>query len=542
MTDIKRRQLLKAGLGGLCATYTLGSSVILSLSGCAGGSSRPSRSGVVTPPPAPPMPHSPFTLGVASGEPATDGFVIWTRLALDPLGGGGMVNRLVPLSWRVSQQPDLSEPVLEGEVMTTPEWAHSAHIELSNLAAGQAYYYQFSVSGYDSPIGRGKTLPENPSSFRLAVTSCQHYQRGYYGAYRYMLADNPDLILHLGDYIYESRETNESQIVRQQPHSEPITLKEYRNHYALYRSDVDLQQAHQQHIWMTIWDDHEVDNDYANLSNQDGWSAEAFARRRAAAYQACYEHMPLRLNNEPGNGQMQLYRRTRIGDLLSLNLLDNRQYRDPQACLTLGKKPGRPLLPDCTERLEPGRSMLGLEQEDWLQQSLKQSDCQWNVLVQQQLFAPFRQQLDGQESWWSDDWNGYPEARDRLVRQLGDLKVRNPVVLTGDIHSFWANQIPSDSYDLTSAPVGSEFVTAGLTSPGPDHEWFSRMVSLYNPHVQFFESRDRGYLICDINRQRWQTRMISVDASQSVAPERVELARFEVRDGQPGPIRVTVPS
>lgn len=541
MIDLKRRQLLTAGVAGLCASYTLGSSVILSLSGCSGAARRASEPGVVTPPPAPEMPHSPFALGVASGEPSTDGFVIWTRLALDPLDGGGMVNRLVPLAWRVSKHPDLSDPLLEGEVLTSPEWAHSAHIELSNLAPGQTYYYQFSVSGHDSPIGRGKTLPEDADSFRLAVTSCQHYQQGFYGAYRYMLADNPDLILHLGDYIYETLDTNESRIVRPQPHSEPITLKEYRNHYALYRSDPDLQQAHQQHCWMTIWDDHEVDNDYANLTNQDRWPEETFARRRAVAYQACYEHMPLRLVNEPGQGRMQMYRRTRIGDLLNLNLLDNRQYRDIQACIRPDMKLGRPLLPDCTERLEPGRSMLGAEQEAWLQQSLRQSDCQWNVLVQQQLFAPFRQQLDGRESWWSDDWNGYPEARHRLVRQLVDLEVRNPIVLTGDIHSFWANGIPSNSYNLTSAPVASEFVTAGMTSRGPDHEWFSRMISMHNPHVRFFDSRHRGYLLCDINRKRWQTRMYSVDADAQVAPERIELARFEVRDGQAGPVRVPVP-
>ncbi len=536
MTDFKRRKLLRGTLHGLCVGVTLGSSVTGLLTGCSGQQPR-SREKAVSAAAIPGLDTNPFTLGVASGDPELDGFVIWTRLAPDPLNGGGLGNRLLPMQWQLASDPEMENVVAEGEVITSPEWAHSVHIELDGLLSGQTYWYRFSIGGFSSPLGRARTLPASTDNFRFTVAACQHMQRGYFTAYRYMVEDDPDLIIHVGDYIYESRETSESRIGRVVQHSEPITLTDYRNHYALYRSDPDLQLAHQRHCWMTVWDDHEVDNDYANLNSQDGWSREQFAQRRASAYRAYYEHMPLRQRSLPSSHNMMLYRSLTVADLIKFTMLDGRQYRDQQACVIPGKKPGRPLLPDCEERMLLDRSLLGTTQEAWVEHQLKQSECQWNGIVQQQLFAPFRQEVDGMEAWWSDDWNGYPAARRRMIETLIRTKPSNPVFLGGDIHSFWATNIPSDPDNLTSKPIASGFVTAGITSHGPNYDWFKSMIDRHNPHIQYFESRHRGYLLCDVNRDRWHTRVYSVNDLDTPASERKILADYVVPDGKPGPER-----
>jgi len=270
----------------------------------------------------------PFKLGVASGEPSTDGFVIWTKLAPKPMSGGGIGNNSIPVQWQIALDERMQSIVQQGEELATPDWGHSVHVEVAGLKPGQEYWYQFQSGGESSPVGRTITFPSDPSGLRFAVASCQNYELGYFGAYQHMLNDRLDFILFLGDYIYE--DMKKEGYIRLHEGGEPETLKQYRQRYAQYRLEPDLRQAHAAMPWLVTADDHEVDNDYADLNNYGEVDKIKFARRRAAAYQAFYEFMPLRRAQRPVGHAMQLYRGFEFGGLASMSITDMRQYRDNQ--------------------------------------------------------------------------------------------------------------------------------------------------------------------------------------------------------------------
>jgi alkaline phosphatase D len=485
---------------------------------------------------SPSFSRDPFTLGVAAGSPRADGFVIWTRLAPlpleDPSGGGGMPAQAVEVEWVVAQDPALRRQVKRGSALAEPDWAHSLHVEIAGLPADRPYWYAFRTGDWHSAIGRARTLPvpDHPlAQLRFAFASCQHYETGYYAAYRHMVADDPDLIVHLGDYIYE---TSSAQPLRRHEGPEPVDLAGYRRRHACYKLDPDLRAAHAHCCWLMSWDDHEVDNDYAGLYSADpAFAGEAFARRRAAAYRAYWEHMPLPLSARPAaDGGMVLHSRTRIGDLLELSLLDARQYRSDQACATPGKLGGQ-VVPDCAERGDTARTMLGPAQEQWLLTGLGASRSRWNVIAQSMLMAPLDQRPGAEQGWWTDGWDGYPAARGRILDALAQRQVPNPVVIGGDIHAFFANDLHREGPE--SVVVASEFVGSSISSTGVAHDKFLAMLP-ENPQVKFFDSRSRGYVLCELGPALWRSKFRAVeDVRDPLTPVRT-LASFVVEAGRPG--------
>ncbi|HXV62820.1 MAG TPA: alkaline phosphatase D family protein, partial [Vicinamibacteria bacterium] len=296
---------------------------------------------------------NPFTLGLASGYPLSDGFVIWTRLAPAPLLGGGMEPSPVLVDWEVGTDDRIANVVQRGTALASPDWAHSVHVEVEGLEPDRWYWYRFRAGSEESGVGRSRTAPPvdaSPERLRFAFASCQHWEHGFYAAYRHMVADEPELIIHLGDYIYE--EDFGPTKVRRHSAPEPITVDDYRNRYAEYKTDPDLQAAHAACPWLVTWDDHEVDNDYADLANEELRPREWFRRRRAAAYRAYYEHMPLRRNQVPLGEHLPLYTNHAFGRLVELQILDDRQYRSPHVCPDPGQG-GSAIVSHCRERLDP---------------------------------------------------------------------------------------------------------------------------------------------------------------------------------------------
>jgi alkaline phosphatase D len=410
---------------------------------------------------------------------------------------------------------------------------------MRGLAPDHGYWYRFRAGRAVSRVGRARTppLPGTPvGRFRLGVVSCQHYEQGYFAAYRHMLADDLDLVLHLGDYIYENASWADE--VRRHEGPEPVTLDQYRSRHALYQLDPDLQAAHAAYPWVLTWDDHEVDNDYAGAESQDRDDPAAFLRRRAAAYQAYYEHMPLRRLARPVGPALTLYQRLPVGDLLQLHVLDGRQYRDDQACGEGGSGGGR-VVEACPARLDPRRTMLGAEQERWLFRGLERAAARWTALGQAQLMAPLTQRgPTGQPGYWTDGWDGYPAARDRLLARLA--RAPNPVVLGGDIHSFWVTDLKRDFADPGAAPIATEFVGTSVTSAGLPYPTFAGYAR-ESPHVRFFESRRRGYLRCEVTAARWQTDLRVLDDVRDPGTDATTLATFVVEAGVPGAQRASGP-
>jgi alkaline phosphatase D len=471
----------------------------------------------------------PFPLGVASGDPSVDGFVIWTRLCADPLHPtGGMQPTAVDVDWEIADDEQFRRIVRRGRAVAEAQWAHSVHVEVAGLEADRWYWYRFHAAAATSPVGRSRTLPapgRELARLRFALASCQNYEEGYYAAYRHMAASAPDFVVHVGDYIYDS---NRVWTVRSHHGGAAKRLADYRIRYAQYRTDPDLRAAHAACPWLATWDDHEVQNDYAGLVPATEARRDSFARRRAAAYQAYYEHMPLRQRSRPRDGSMPLYRSVTYGGLASLYLLDTRQYRDDQACSIAGNRGGRVLNEEqCPSRHEPGRSLLGAPQERWLDAGLAASGARWNVLAQQLLMAPLDQNPGKGVTWWSDAWEGYPAARARLLRSLRDQRVSNPVVLGGDIHSYWVTELA-----LEGRPLATEFVGTSISSKGLAYGRFADLLP-ENPHVKFFESRLRGYTAFELTPQRLTVQLRVIDDVTDPRSAARTLKSFVVESGAP---------
>ena len=472
----------------------------------------------------------PFTLGVASGDPVADGFVLWTRLAPHPLEGGGMPQEIVPVRWEVARDARFLHIIRRGEALAAPELGHSVHVPVGGLEPDRWYFYRFLAGGEASPIGRTRTFPAHGTPkdrLRFAAASCQHFGQGYFTAYQAMMHDDLDFILHLGDYIYE---TDTGPTVRFHL-PEPITLEDYRNVHALYKSDAHLQAAHAWHPFAVTWDDHEVDNDYAGDQSEDRMPVEAFLKRRAAAYQAYYEHMPLRPRARPNGPAMTLYTSMTFGDLAHVALLDNRQYRSDHACQGPDNFGGQ-LIADCAEREAPDRTVLGPVQERWLLGQLTKAKTRWRVIAQQMLMAPLDQRLGDGHTWWSEAWDGYPAARRRLLGHIAERRIENCVVLGGDVHSFWVTDLKADFADAASPVVAAEFVGTSVTSGGISYDQVARILP-ENPHVRFFESRERGYILADVTHDRWRSELRVVSTITEPNATVRTLRAYVVNAGRP---------
>jgi alkaline phosphatase D len=444
----------------------------------------------------------PFQLGVASGDPAPDGVVLWTRLIpkLDE-PGGGVPKEPVEVTWIVGEDEKLTKGVRTGVAKALPELAHSVHVEVSGLEPDRPYWYRFRAGGQESEIGRSRTLPapgSMPARVRFALASCQNYEHGLFTAYDHMLKEDVDFVFHVGDYIYET--TSSLKLFRKHPGKKLKTLEEYRARYALYKSDASLRAMHAAVPWMVTPDDHEVENNYANLiSEVKTTTVEEFRPRRAAAYQAYYEHQPLRILSVPKGPDMMLYRSLPWGRLADLHILDTRQYRTDQPCGDGNKPP-------CPETMDPNGTIMGAAQRDWLFDGLARSKAAWNVVAQQVMVARVDRLAGEGVAYSMDQWPGYEVERRKLLKHFHDAKVVNPVVLSGDIHTNWANNLIADFDDLDSKVVAHEFVGTSITSGGDGLEKPKNLDKTLseNPFVKFHNA-ERGYVRCEVDAKAWRT-------------------------------------
>ena len=495
--------------------------------------------------------HNPFGLGVASGSPAADGFVLWTRL-IAAGGGEPLPNAPILVRWELAGDAGFRRIVKRGSTLAEPAFAHSVHVEISGLAgasgrsgvmtgAAPHYWYRFMTGSAVSATGRTRTLPPRTSDapLNLALASCQNYEHGYFGAYRHLAREDIDLVLFVGDYIYEYGVTPKR--VRQHNSATCLTVEDYRARYALYKSDADLQAAHARLPWIVTWDDHEVENDYANDRAPSG-RGEAFLARRAAAYRAYWEHMPLRWAQRPQGAQAQLYRRYHWGKTADLHVLDARQYRDYQVCTPPHEGGSRTIREaTCPERVDPKLSLLGAAQEQWLGQGIAASLARFNLVGQQSLMAQMRMSQPRApepapaDGLWNDSWDGYPAARRRALEAWAQRK--NVVSLGGDVHASYVTDLKLDFDDHKSPVVATEIVGTSITSPSWPQARTQRVMQ-DNPHVVFGKSDQRGYTVLEVKGQRATAHLRVVDSVRDPETKLTTAASFVVEAGRPGAQRV----
>jgi alkaline phosphatase D len=437
----------------------------------------------------------PFTLGVASGDPLPDGIVLWTRLAPDPLEGGGMPMANVDVTWEIAEDRQFRAVAQQGNAVARPELGHSVHVEVNGLRPGREYWYRFRAGDEVSHVGRTKTAPPAGAAvdrLRFGVCGCNHYETGYFTGLRRIAEEGFDFVFHTGDYIYEDRaDGGRNARVRQHRGQEIYTVVDYRNRYALYKTDPDFIAAHASAPFIVTWDDHEVDNDYAGDRHERGAPPEVFLLRRAAAYQAYFETMPLRQRSFPSGASLELYRRLQFGSLIDLSVLDTRQYRSKQAC-------GGGVRTGCAEALDPARTILGPAQEKWLFDNLGRATATWTVIGQQvPTFARDFAKAAPAGRYSMDKWDGFTESRKRLYGRLKETSAPNPILLSGDVHVHYGSDLKLDYANPDSETVGAEFTNTALTSGGDGSDVAGNWEAIRgdNPHIKYHSAR-RGYIAC----------------------------------------------
>ena len=473
----------------------------------------------------------PFTCGIASGDPDHESVVLWTRLAPKPLEpGGGMPQAPVEVHWELAEDSAFQKIIQSGKVKAVPELAHSVHLEPTGLKSDHWFYYRFKSGGATSPTGRTRTLPTpdaSPDKLRFAVTSCQNFEQGLFTAYQQMAADEPDFVFHLGDYIYEY--SGQDGRIRKHHGTEIESLDQYRARYAQYRSDKDLQKMHEACPWFLTWDDHEFDNNCASdISEERNVKPADFLLRRANAYQAYYEMMPLRASSLPVGPNLTLYRKGCFGTLAEFFILDTRQYRTDQPNND-GNKPLN------AAALDPRNTLLGSGQRQWLFDSLSSSKGTWNILAQQVMMALADRAKPNSPAIYSmDQWPGYAHERQVLLQHLRDHKIKNPVVLTGDIHSNWANELRIDDFKPEQEIIATEFVTTSLSSGGNGSSSTKGLDEFLgrNPCTRFF-NRERGYLMCDVTPKTYTADYKVIDDVHHPGGKTRSRAKFTVEAGAP---------
>jgi len=475
----------------------------------------------------------PFTLGVASGDPLPDGVVLWTRLAPDPLAGGGMGNAAAEVEWLVARDDAMKDVVRSGTSSAAAELAHSVHVEVGGLDPGRVYWYRFRAGGVESPIGRTRTAPAagaSPQALRFAFASCQNYAQGYYTAHASLAREELDAVLFLGDYIYEG--TARGNIVREYAkRGWSYSLADYRDRYAQYKTDRDLQAAHAAFPWIVTWDDHEVENNYAGGIDKEDPRNKAAIAERAAAYQAFYEHMPVRAPR-PQGPDLKLYRSLTYGNLATFFVLDTRQYRSPEValCAETDQTPSG----YCPASVDPNRTMLGADQRSWLLRGLADSASPWNFVAQSVRFAqqdsnpdPGKHMFDG-----VDNWMGYVADRQTILERFATTK--NPVVLSADSHVNFVYDLKRDFSDPTSATVGTELLVTSISSEGDPFVPQTQFTPpAKNPQLRFFDNH-RGYVRCTLERNRLAADFRAVSTVQKPTATVSTTATFLVDDGKPG--------
>ncbi len=471
---------------------------------------------------------NPFTLGVASGDVTENSVVLWTRLAPEPLAAdGGVRQGTIPVRWELFQDEDMQRLIRQGEELAVPQLAHSVHVDVQGLNPMQEYWYRFSVGAHASEPGRTKTLPAADSqleSIRFVTASCQNYTHGYFVAYDHIIADDPDFVIHLGDYIYDT--SYDETFRRHETEDMPVTLDAYRRRHALYKTDENLKRAHARLPFFSTLDNHDAVNDLEP----------AGLAQRAAAYQAWYEHMPTRGYGEPGDNRFQLRRTIRPGGLIQLNFLDTRQFRAKQSlCRDNGPVYGfGNYRVRCPEMFAEERSMLGQAQERWLNENILNSRATWNVIASSSVFSPFHLHIDNNIFNYIGSWDAYPANRDRVVAAINQAKAGNVIILSGDMHSFWAID-GTRSTDTADRIPAVEFVTSSISANWPEPMAKPVIDNLdRNPQIKFHEPDKRGYLLHEVTATEWQTTARAVHDVRDAQSNAFDLARFVVENGKPG--------
>ncbi len=494
-------------------------------------------------------------LGVASGDPTASGVVLWSRLALDlaDTDRWGLASDAYRVLWEVRpvDQPK-ARPLRSGFAIASRERGYAVHVEVNGLQPARPYAYTFRIDGFESS-GLTRTAPAPGAMadrLRFCFCSCAEYENELFFAYDQMAQEKPDLIVHVGDYIYEetfdryykSGTDKRARRLRFDRELPMRTLAQYRRRYAEHKTDPMLQRAHAAAPWVVTWDDHEVANDYAGGNSADK-DEKDFVARRIAAYRAYFENMPIRLSLLPvREGRRQLYRNLSFGRLMNLSMLDERQYRDPQACrdaeLPGGKNVG---LADCPQ-LESNRTILGASQERWLDQILARSSARWNVMAQGVMFAHLETRGDPKlkgrtdPHMWSDTWSGYLPARQRMLEQIVRHRTKNPIVLSGDIHSHFVNRIYRDWKKPGTDLVATEFVTAAISSFGRD---LSPIVTdpANKDVVAYYDKSSHGYVSCEVTPDAFEATMVKIaDKDRVAGTSRADRsARFRITNGNPDP-------
>ncbi len=472
-----------------------------------------------------------FALGVASGQPRPDGMVLWTRLT------GHDLPEQVPVRWEVAADEAFTKVVMRGEFTAQDVWAHSVHAEPKGLASDRWYWYRFRALGAASTPARTRTAPavDAKATLRFAIASCQRFDTGHYAAWRDLSSRPLDAVVFLGDYIYEFGSRPDA--LREVPGGLITTLDAYRARYALYRSDPQLQAAHAACPWWLVWDDHEVDNDYADEQGQ-GLEPD-FARRRAWAYQAYWEHMPFTMAQRPRWGSMRIHDRFRWGRLATLHLLDDRQYRDPQACPAPGRGGSRMVpMAECPGLDDPRRSLLGAGQEQWFVEGLDR-ERPWNLVAQQTLMAPFTWRDPARDGpvIWTDGWDGYPRARQRLLDAVADRGLRGTVVLGGDVHTHYVASLGREGRDRERRDadvVASEFVCTSISTPSLPQSRLDAVLP-FNPRIHLGRSDRRGAIVFEVDEKTLRAELLGVDDVRRADSAVSTQARFVVDAARPGP-------
>jgi len=479
----------------------------------------------------------PFALGVASGDPWPDSVVLWTRLAPEPFAGGGMPTANVEVIWEIAADRAFRSIVRSGTAIARPELGHSVHVEAGGLLPAREYFYRFRCGGEVSQTGRTKTAPAAGAAvdrLRFGVCGCGHYESGFFTAYGKVADEAFDFIFHTGDYIYEGRgDTGRNpNNVRQHLGQEIYTLVDYRNRYAQYKADPDLMAAHLSAPMIVTWDDHEVDNDYAGDLDERDTPSEVFLLRRAAAYQAYYETMPLRASAMPKGPHLPLHRRLQFGNLIDLSVLDTRQYRSKQACNLSAEAAC------ATAASDPARTILGPAQEKWLFDNLAAGSGTWTVLGQQvPTFARDSRGITPETRFSMDKWDGYTAGRQRLFQRLKDTRAANPIVLSGDVHTHWCADLKMDFANDKSETIGVEFTNTSVTSggDGSDVQPTWERLRADNPHLTYHSNR-RGYIACTATPATMQADFKVIDRVTVRGEAARTAATRIVQAGKPGSV------
>jgi alkaline phosphatase D len=497
-----------------------------------------------------------FQHGVASGDPLSDRVILWTRVTL---ADRSRAREGVEVRFAVATDPHMKRVVLRGRTATHASRDFTVNVDAIGLRPGTTYYYRFAVEGARSPIGRTRTLPVGKTQrLRMAVVSCSNHAAGYFNAYgRIAQRADLDLVMHLGDYLYEYGTAQYGTARTPEPPTEMVTLADYRARHAQYKRDADSQAMHRQHPLVAIWDDHESANDAwkDGAENHQPETEGTWPARVAAALQAYYEWMPVR--RVEGTNPRRNQRSFTYGDLAELIMLEERLGGRSEQLAGSVATPFGLAFSQTGEFTDPARQLLGAEQEAWLFNKLRSGKARWKMLGQGVMFAQLKapgfglpNAAGGGLFLNADQWDGYQPARDRIYDVIkggnGQSGVDNVVVLTGDIHSSWAADLTQDpnnpdlasgGYDAASGEGSRavEFVGTSVSSPGVDTDTTGQIAGALrsaNPHFKYINLVKRGYMLLDVTPERALAEWWHLDTVASLSNIETFAVAFETRAGE----------